>query len=390
MRRPNTSRLAVTLAVSALAGCTKPAPPPPPPAEVGVVTLRCELAELATELPGRIVASETSEVRPQVNGIVRRRLFTEGAPVVRGQLLYQIDDAPYRAALGTAQGQLARARASIEATGLQSRRYDELVAVNAVSRQEADNARASAQQARADVTAQSAAAESAAISLGYTQVRAPISGRIGRSLVTAGALVQAGQGDPLATIQRLDPVYVDLTQSAAALLTLRTAMAGGSITSGGPGTARVALRLPNGAAYPVEGRLQFADVTVDPSTGAVTLRASFPNPGGLLLPGMFVRARIVEGAARDAIMVPATGIGRDEAGRPTVLLVDRHGMVAQRVVQTSRLIGNRWLVTSGLAAGDRVVVPGGERAAPGAMVKVREVDPPRDAASPGTAPAAGG
>lgn len=353
--------------------CGTSAPPPSPPPEVGVVTIAPQPATLMTELPGRVSALESSEVRPQINGIVRRRFFTEGSIVTKGQLLYQIDDAPYRAALGVAQGQLARARASIDATGLQAQRYAELVKINAVSRQEADNSHAAARQARADVIAQSAAVDSAAISLGYTQVRAPISGRIGRSLFTPGTLVQAGQAEPLATIQRLDTVYVDISQPAADLLSLRTAMAGGKITSGGPDSVRVSLRLPNGADYPVEGRLQFADVTVDSTTGSVTSRATFRNPGGFLLPGMFVQARINEGTIRNAILVPVKGVGRDEAGRPTALVLDKSNKVQLRKIRTSRLIGDRWLVTDGIAAGDRIVVEGLERAAPGTLVKVRAV-----------------
>ncbi|MDB5687806.1 MAG: hemolysin [Rhizorhabdus sp.] len=374
--------LLASIVTLALAGCGKEAPPPPPPPEVGVITVKAESATLASERPGRVSAFETSEVRPQVNGIVRQRFFTEGAEVKRGQLLYQIDDAPYRAALGTAQGQLARARAAIDATALQSQRYTELVQINAVSRQDADNARATARQAAADVTAQRAALDAAKISLGYTQVRAPISGRIGRSLFTAGTLVQAGQADPLATIQRLDPVYVDVTQSAANLIDLRSAMAGGRVDGRGPDSARVRLTLPNGAEYPVDGRLQFADVSVDASTGSVTLRATFPNPRGILLPGMFVRARIVEGVVRDAILVPAAGVGRDEAGRPTVLIVDRADKIVQRVIQTSRLIGDKWLVTGGVAVGDRIVVTGGARVMPGSIVKPHPVSASAAAASP--------
>lgn len=383
MRSSNIKELLVCIGTLALAGCDKPAPSPPPPAEVGVVTLKPEAASLTSERPGRVSAIETSEVRPQVNGIIRRRFFTEGAEVQRGQLLYQIDDAPYRAALGTAQGQLSRARAAIDSTALQSQRYAELVQINAVSRQDADNARAAARQAAADVTAQRAALDSAAIALGYTQVRAPISGRIGRSLFTTGTLVQAGQADPLATIQRIDRVYVDITQSAANLIDLRSAVAGGRLDGNGPESARVRLTLPNGADYPAEGRLQFADVSVDASTGSVTLRATFPNPRGVLLPGMFVRARIVEGVVRDAILVPAAGVGRDEAGRPTVLIVDRANKVVQKPIRTSRLIGDTWLVTGGVAAGDRVIVTGIERAMPGSVVK------PVPAASAHAAPANG-
>jgi len=377
-------------AALAAAACGNDAPPPaPPPPEVGVITLKAEAVSLTHELPGRVTAFETSEVRPQVNGIVRRRYFTEGMMVRRGQLLYQIDDAPYRAALDTARGQLARAQASIQSTALQAQRYTDLARINAVSRQDADNARAAAQQARAEVAVQRAAVQAANVSLGYTQVRAPISGRIGRSVFTTGTLVQAGQPDALATIQRIDPVYVDMAQSAASLLDLRTAMAGGSMTNGGTRGARVSLLLPNGAPYPVEGRLQFAEVGVDASTGAVTVRATFPNPEGLLLPGMFVRARLLERIVPNAVMVPAKGVSRDEAGRPTVLVVDRQNKIALRRIETSRLVEGRWLVTNGLSPGERIVVEGGEKAPPGTVVKVRTVRAKAPPAAP-SAPAAPG
>lgn len=379
----NLSLLAVAAPLAwMLSGCGGEAAPGAPPApEVGFVLIKPEAVTLTTELPGRVSAIETSEVRPQVNGIVRERYFKEGAYVRQGQLLYKIDDAPYSAAFESAKGQLGRADAAIESTGLQAQRYADLAKVNAVSRQEADDARAAARQAQADVAAQRAAVRSAAINLGYTQVRAPISGRIGRSLFTAGTLVQNSQAEPLATIQRIDPVYVDMSQSAADLLTLRTEMAGGRVTGGGPSTARVSVQLQNGAAYPIEGTLQFAEVTVDASTGSVTLRATVPNPDGLLLPGMFVRAKIVEGVARDAIMAPASGVSRDEAGRPVVLVIGKDDKVEQRKVETSRLIGDRWLITSGLAAGDRLIVQGVEKAMPGATVKPRQVAEPQRAAS---------
>ena len=357
-----------TLAVS-LASCGKQAPPPPPPREVGVVTLKLEPAVLTNELPGRIAAVETSEVRPQISGVVRQRNFVEGGYVRAGQLLYEIEDAPYRAAAGTAQGNLARAQATINATRLQSERYKELVAINAVSRQEADNAEATAGQARADVVAQRAALRSAQVNLGFTRIRAPISGRIGRSLVTPGALVQAGQADPLATIQRTDRVFVDLTQSAAQLLTLREAMRSGSVRGSGSDVAKVELVLPNGQVYPQQGKLQFSEVTVDPTTGAVTLRAAFDNPQGILLPGMFVRARIVEGVRTQAILAPQPGITRDPRGRATAFVIGAGDKVEARDVTVDRPIGNKWVVTSGLKPGDRLIVEGLLNLRPGTVVK---------------------
>ena len=340
-----------------------------PAPEVGVVTLKAESATLLTELPGRIAAVESSEVRPQVSGVVRRRLFEEGSEVRAGQVLYEIEDAPYLAALGTAQGALARAEAAINATRLQAERYAKLVSNGAVSQQEADYAEAAAQQARADVTAQRAAVQAAQVNLDFTRIRAPISGRIGRSHFTPGTLVQAGQPEPLATIQQMDRVYVDVTQSAADLLNLREAMSGGGVTRQGPDSTRVQLLLPNGRTYPAEGRLQFSEVTVDPTTGTVTLRATFPNPDGLLLPGMYVRARLVEGVRREAIMAPQQGITRDERGRAIAMVTNAQNKVEQRIVTTDRAIGDRWVVTSGLGAGDRLIVEGLLGLQPGVTVQ---------------------
>ncbi len=392
MGKRNMRRLDIkgSVALGALAlvmACSEPAPPPPPTPTVGVVTVAQDSVTLTTELPGRIAAVETSEVRPQVSGVIRSRLFTEGALVRAGQTLYQIEDAPYRAQLGTAQGQLGAAQSQINATSQQARRYGELVTLNAVSKQEADNATASAQQARANVAAQRASVEAARVNLNFTRIKAPISGRIGRSLVTVGALVQTGQTDPLATIQRTDTVYVDVTQSAAQLLDLKAAMASGGVTRG-DGSARVQLLLPNGQTYPIEGRLQFAEVTVDPATGAVTLRASFPNPNGILLPGMYVRAKLVEGVRTQAIMAPQEGITRDPRGNATAMVVNAQNKVEQRTVTTDRVIGDKWIVTSGLKPGDKLIVEGLLNLRPGTTVKVgkpQQVTVPAGGASQGGA-----
>ncbi|MEV4934270.1 efflux RND transporter periplasmic adaptor subunit [Sphingobium sp. LMC3-1-1.1] len=351
----------------ALGGCGEQSPPAPPPPSVGIVELTVQNAPLMTELPGRIAALETAEVRPQINGIIRRRLFAEGAQVRAGQMLYEIEDAPYRAALGQAQGALARAQASIRATALQAQRYRDLVGINAVSRQEADNAAASAQQARADVAAQQAAVQAARVNQDFTRIRAPISGRIGRSLFTPGALVQAGQADPLATIQRTDIVYVDVTQSAAQIIDLKQAMKAGGV--GVAAGARVQLLLPNGSTYPIEGRLQFSEVTVDPSSGAVTLRATFANPDGLLLPGMYVRARLVEGERSQVVLAPQQGISRDARGRATAMVVGTNNKAELRQVETDRAVGDKWIVTKGLKAGDRLIVEGLVNLRPGTVVK---------------------
>ncbi|WP_380788158.1 efflux RND transporter periplasmic adaptor subunit [Sphingomonas sp. R86521] len=387
MRRSDITGSMALGALVLVAACSKPAAPPPQTPQVGVVQVTEQSVTLSTELPGRITAVETSEVRPQISGVIRRRLFAEGSMVKAGQTLYEIEDAPYRAALGTAQGQLGAAQAQINATRLQAQRYGELVKLNAVSKQEADNATGSAAQARANVAAQRSAVESARVNLNFTRIKAPISGRIGRSLFTAGALVQTGQADPLATIQRTDTVYVDVTQSAAQLLDLKAAMQSGQITGGGEG-ARVQLILPNGQTYPIEGRLQFAEVTVDQSSGAVTLRAKFPNPTGMLLPGMYVRAKLVQGTQAKAMLVPQRAVSRDERGNPTVMVVGADNKIAPRTLQTTQTQGDNWLVTSGVKPGDKIIVEGGMMLRPGMEVKATPWNPNAKPAAAG-APAQG-
>ncbi|MDO7835416.1 efflux RND transporter periplasmic adaptor subunit [Sphingobium sp. HBC34] len=350
-----------------LSACGESAPPAPPPPAVGVVTLKVESAPLLNELPGRISAFETAEVRPQISGIIRRRLFQEGGFVRAGQLLYEIDDAPYRAALAQAKGSLAKAQATIRSTGLQAQRYKELVTINAVSRQDYDDAAAAAQQARADVAASQGSVQAAQVNQNFTRIRAPISGRIGRSLFTPGALVQSGQPDALTTIQRTDTVYVDVTQSAAQIIDLKQAIKNGGVSDAGG--VRIRLILPNGSDYPIEGRLQFSEVTVDPSSGAVTLRATFPNPDGLLLPGMYVRAKMVEGQRTQAILAPQQGISRDARGRATALVVGKDNKVESRQVEVDRAVGDKWIVTKGLKAGDRLIVEGLVNLRPGAVVR---------------------
>lgn len=362
--------------LAVLTACGAEEPPKEPLRKVGVVTVQEGPVVLTAELPGRISALETSEVRPQINGIIRRRLFTEGAMVKAGQVLYEIDDAAYRASMGIAQGNLARAQASTEATRLQAERYRSLIGINAVSKQELDNADAAARQARADVAAQKSAVDAARINVDFTRIRAPISGRIGRSLATPGALVQAGQPQALATILRSDEVFVDVTQSAAQLLNLREAMAKGGINRDGQESLRVKLLLPNGNTYPVEGRLQFSEAAVDPQTGSVTLRAIFSNKDGLLLPGMYVRAQVVEGVRQNAILAPQQGITRDPRGRATALVVNAQNTVEQRKVVAERPVGDKWVITEGLKTGDRLIVEGllglqpGAKVAPGAPTQV--------------------
>lgn len=345
---------------------TGAAPPPPPgPTPVGVVVVTEQPVTLTTELPGRTSAYETSEVRPQVNGIIRARLFKEGDFVTAGQPLYQIDSSTYRANVVNARGALANAQATIASTEALARRYGELVKINAISRQEYDNALASARQARANVTMQRGALQAAEVDLSRTTIRAPISGRIGISSFTTGALVTAQQTEPLTTIQRLDPIYVDIQQSSADLLRLREQMLAGQVSGD---QAPVRLILETGSVYPLVGSLRFADVTVDPTTGSQTVRAVFPNPQRLLLPGMFVRARLVQGTQTRGLLVPQAAVTRDPRGRPTVMVVGPGNKATVRVIQADQSAGNNWLVTSGLRPGDKVIVEAGPLLQPGAPV----------------------
>jgi membrane fusion protein (multidrug efflux system) len=361
-------------------GAAGPAAPPPSP--VGFVVVREAPVTLTVELPGRTAAFETSDVRPQVNGLVRARLFTEGDLVHAGQPLYRIDPAPYEAQVASARAALTRARASIASSQALARRYGELVKINAIARQEYENAQTGAAQARADVAAQQAALSAAQIDLARTTVRAPISGRIGRSVFTTGALVSASQAEPLATIQRLDPIYVDIQQSSADLLRLREQVIAGQVSRGG--AARVRLKLETGTTYPTEGTLRFADVTVDPTTGSQTIRALFPNPNGLLLPGMFTRAELVQGTQGRAILVPQRAVSRDERGNATVLVVGAGNKAEPRSLQTARTQGDNWIVTGGLKPGDRVIVEGAMMVRPGMPVNP---SPWNSQAAPAGAPA---
>jgi len=357
----------------------------PGPMPVAFVTLREESVTLTNELPGRTAAFETSDVRPQVNGLIRARLFTEGDFVRQGQPLYRIDPSPYAAQVASARAALSRAQASIASSAALARRYGELVKINAIARQEYENAVTASRQARADVAAQAATLRTAQIDLERTTITAPISGRIGRSTFTTGALVSASQAEPLATIQRLDPIYVDVQQPSADLLKLREQIVAGKLASGGD--ARVRLKLETGSTYPAEGRLRFADVTVDPATGSQTIRALFANPDSLLLPGMFVRASLVEGVQSRALLVPQRAVSRDERGRPTVLVIGKGDRAEARSIETSRTAGDAWIVTGGVRAGDRVIVEGAMMLRPGMPVKGRPWTPGQRVA-PAAAPAA--
>lgn len=354
---------------------------PPPVQEVSAVTVQPQQVMLTTELPGRTSAHLVSEIRPQVSGLIQKRLFTEGAYVKSGQILYQIDPAPFQAALDNANASLGRAEANLPAVRSRAERFLALLADKAVSRQDYDDAAAALKQAEADVQYWKATVETALINREYTRIIAPISGRIGRSTVTEGALVTAHQPTALATIQQLDPIYVDVPQSTAELLRLQRRLEEGHLNSESKSQNRVKLILEDGTEYPLEGTLQFRDVSVDPSTGSVILRAIFPNPKGTLLPGMFVRALLKEGVNKQALLVPQQAVSRDPKGNPVALIVDAEGKVQQRMLTVDRTIDDKWLVTSGIAQGDRVIVEGVQKVRPGAPVKVIPFDDGREVAN---------
>lgn len=343
--------------------------PPSGPPEVGVVVIKPQRVTLTTELPGRTSAHLIAEVRPQVGGIVQKRLFTEGSDVKAGQVLYQIDPATYRAAFASARATQARAEANLIPARLKEQRFRDLVKIKAVSQQDYDDANAALKQAEAELASSKAAVETARINLAYTRVTAPISGRIGRSTVTNGALVTASQPTALATIQQLSSMYVDVTQSNAEMLRLKQHLASGLLKENGATQAKVKLLLEDGSAYPLPGTLKFSEVTVEESTGSITLRAVFPNPKQVLLPGMFVRAIVEEGVNDQAILVPQRGVTRDPSGNPLVMVVGAGDKVEQRVIKVARTVGDSWLVSEGLKAGDRVILEGTQKARPGTPVK---------------------
>jgi RND family efflux transporter MFP subunit len=346
-----------------LAGCHHRAPPPtPPPPNVSVVTVQAQAVPIVTELPGRVAAYRTADVRPQVNGIILKRLFVEGSEVRIGQQLYQIDPAPYQAAYDSAVAANVSARALAQ-------RDKPLVEANVISKQDYDNAEATYLQARAAV-------ETAHINLIYTKVLSPITGRVGRSFVTEGALVTANQPTSLATVQQLEPVYVDVTQPSTTLLRLRREAAAGLLKQNEAGKTQVRLRLEDGTDYPHPGTLEFSEVTVDTGTGSVTLRALMPNPERLLLPGMFVREQIQEGVRQAAVVAPQQGVSHDQKGEPVALVVGPDDLVELRTLQVDRAIGDQWVVTAGLKAGDRVIVEGIQSAKPGSKVVAEEYQPP--------------
>jgi membrane fusion protein, multidrug efflux system len=344
--------------------------PPPPPAVVKVTTLRNQTVGLTTELPGRTIAYRVAEIRPQVSGVIQKRMFVEGSDVKAGRQLYQIDPAPYQASYESAAAAATSSRLQVE-------RFRPLAEVNAVSKQDFDNAVATAAQNKAS-------ADTAHINLVYTRLLSPIPGRIGRSAVTEGALVTANQTTALATVQQLDPIYVDVTQPSAVLLRLKRELAAGQLVAAGGNEAEVQLTLEDGSGYGPRGKLEFTEVSVDETTGSVTLRALFPNPDKLLLPGMFVHEKIEEGRSTDALLVPQLAVTHNQKGEPTALVVGADNKVELRTLATQRAIGDKWLVTDGLKAGDRVIVEGLQFAKPGATVNPQELP---DTAQPAAAAA---
>src|ERR1700747_1796672 len=366
------SRFNLWFLAVALSGCGKSghadasAGPAASSQEVGVVTLAPQRVAITEELPGRTTAFRISDVRPQVNGIIIKRMFTEGSEVKEGQQLYQIDPATYH----SAKAALAKAEATLALDRLTEQRQKKLAETHVIAPQDYDTAYATMQEAEADVALNKASVECAQIQQTYTKLLSPISGRIGRSAVTEGALVTNGQNNALATVQQLDPIYVDLTQSSSQLLRFQRELKNGQVQSVRDQKAEVRLILEDGTEYPEKGTLQFSEVSVDQGTGSVTLRAVFPNPRQVLLPGMFVRAQVEEGVNQQAILVPQRGVTRNQQGQPTALVVGANNKVELRTLHTERTIGENWLVTGGLSAGDKVIIEGLQKVAPGAEVKV--------------------
>jgi len=365
--------IAAVVAAASIGGTARAQQAPARPTEVGVVTVHARPVSLQTELPGRTSAYRVAEIRPQVGGVILKRLFTEGDTVKAGQQLYQIDPAPYEASLASAKATLAHARAAVTSAQLTVDRYRVLNKAQAVSRQDLDNAVATLQQAQADVASGDASVKTAEINLAYTKMTSPIAGRTGRSSVTEGALVTANQTTSLVTITQLNPIYVDVTQPSATSLRLKRELASGQIKNAGDDQTPVTLVLEDGSAYDQPGKLQFSEVSVDQGTGSVTLRAIFPNDRGLLLPGMFVHERVEEGISNGGLLVPQRGVTHNQRGEPTALVVGKDDKVELRILATDRAIGTDWLVTKGVQDGEKVIVEGVQKVKPGAPVTVKEM-----------------
>ena len=358
----------VTVQAADQSGATGPQAVP-----VGVITLKSQALTLKKELPGRINAFQIAEIRPQVSGIVQSRLFIEGKRVEQGQSLYQINPATFKAELAASEAAVASAKASIASSKSKATRYSELLKIKAVSQLDFDEADAAYKQATAALLTAEAQLQTAQINLDYSHVSSPISGQISKSNVTVGALVSVNQTTALATVTQLDPIYVDLTQSSNELTRLKKALASGALTVDATNQTDVELTMEDGSIYPHTGVLQFSEVTVDPSTGSVTLRAQFPNPEKLLLPGMYARASIIEGVKSDAILVPHRGVSRNTKGEPTAMIVNKDNKVESRVLQVDRTVGSNWLVTHGVAAGDKLIIEGLQKIRPGALVTPTQV-----------------
>jgi len=403
MRTENKSPRSVLLAallLLSLAGCGQGnqagGPPQTQEPEVTVVTIAPEQVTMTTVLAGRTSPYQVSDVRPQVGGIIQKRLFKEGSDVKAGDVLYQIDPSTYQAAYDTAKAALTKAEANARPARLKGDRYGNLSKVNAVSQQDNDDAQAAKGQAEAEVISARASLETARINLSYTRVTAPIGGRIGKSSVTPGALVTASQATALSTVQQTNPMYVDVTQSSSEVLRLKRELASGKLKKAGADGAKVKLLFEDGTPYPHDGTLQFSDITVDQDTGVITLRALFPNPSQDLLPGLYVRAVLEEGIEENAILVPQAAVTRDSKGNPQVMSVKPDNTVEVRSIQVNRVVGDKWLVSGGLAAGDRVITEGLQKVKPGAKVKTVEAGakpaaasaaPQADAQANSTAPA---
>ena len=368
-----------------LVACGSKTPPAMPPTAVTVATLKTESVTLTRELPGRVTSSLVAEVRPQITGIVKQRLFTEGGLVKAGQSLYQIDDATYRADASSARASLARAEATLESARLKGQRSAELAKIDAISKQDNENATAALRQAEADVAVAKAATERSNVVLGYTRIESPITGRIGKSSVTQGALVTANQDMAIATVQQLDPIYIDLTQAGSELLQLRQQIAAGTLK--GSNTLPVTLLLEDGSRYKHAGKLAFSEVSIDPTTGSYALRVVVPNPESLLLPGMYVRAVIGEGVRANAVLAPQQGVAHDPKGGTSAMVVSKEGKVEVRKIKVSQTIGDKWLVEEGLAAGDKLIIEGLQKIQPGMPVQATEAGaaPATPAAAPAVA-----
>lgn len=380
--------LAVMAVALSLTACGKPQTPgsmPPgagAPPEVGVITVKTQTVAISSELSGRTVANVVAEIRPQIGGIVQSRLFREGGEVKAGELLYQIDPAVYQANHESARAGLAKAEANLVTVRLKAERYKNLLSSGMVSQQAFDDANAALRQAEADIASGRAAVDLARINLAYTRVVSPISGRIGKSTITQGALVTANQPTALATVQQLDPINVDVTQSSNEMMRMKRALEAGSLKNAGADQATVKLLLDDGSLYPLEGRMAFSEATVDTGTGTVTLRAIFPNPKRDLLPGMYVRAVVEQGVKEQAIVVPQQGVAHDPRGNAVAMVVNAESKVEARILKTERAMGDKWLVSEGLVAGDRLIVEGLQKARPGTLVKAVPAGSP---GSPGTA-----